>query len=180
MTNCFSTKLQVEFCVCDLAWDDFGFHIANRDGTPRGGDNLTIEDRDDALEWSCPPKLGISPAHSLWPGKAHEDVDDDPSQDVLCLKTNLLNIRKPELALAGVALLALVEACQTGAFQESPDRLIRRTDARAALLFRHVRLRQGQPVDNESQPPRRGIGCRARELEARLLQLLRHKTLEIL
>src|SRR3546814_2752767 len=70
---------------------------------------------------------------------------DDARQHVAGLAALLLDDREPELALAGVALLALVEA-ETDRAEEPLQRLLRRVGARAAPLLADIGLAQRQAV----------------------------------
>src|SRR6185437_5643661 len=69
--------------------------------------------------------------------------------------------REMEVALAGVAGLALIERCETDALEEALDRVGRRADARTAALLGGVRLALGQAFGDQGQPPRRRIGVDA-------------------
>ena len=87
---------------------------------------------------------------------------------------------EPELALAGVALLRLVERGKARALQEALHRLVRRADARAAPFLADIGARRRQAVDHQRQPPRRGEGARLGEREPRRLQPFADQALEIL
>src|SRR3546814_19382626 len=69
-----------------------------------------IEHRQDVMQRPHPAEAVAAPAHRLRPGQLADRFQDDARQHVAGLAALLLDDREPELALAGVALLALVEA----------------------------------------------------------------------
>ena len=86
---------------------------------------------------------------------------------------------EPELALAGVALLRLVERGEAGGLQEALHRLVGRADPRSAPFLADVGPRRRQAVDHQRQPARRGEGTRVLELQPGGLQPVAHQPLEI-
>ena len=86
---------------------------------------------------------------------------------------------EPELGLALLPALAVVEACKAGGLQEALDGPVRRADARALALLGAVRLARRQALDNQRDPARRGEGARGSVRKVRFLQAVQHKALEI-
>src|SRR3546814_7337764 len=90
---------------------------------------------------------------------------DDARQHVAGLAALLLDDREPELALAGVALLALVEA-ETDRAEEPLQRLLRRVGARAAPLLADIGLAQRQAVDRQHQAAWRRLDRKSTRLNS--------------
>src|SRR3546814_12793604 len=86
---------------------------------------------------------------------------DDARQHVAGLAALLLDDREPELALAGVALLALVEA-ETDRAEEPLQRLLRRVGARAAPLLADIGLAQRQRSEERRVGEEWVSTCRSR------------------
>src|SRR5204862_2198857 len=105
---------------------------------------------------------------------------DDAGQNLGSRAALLLDHGEPELALAGVALLGLIDRAEPGALEEALDRLVRCSNARPALFFPDVGARDRQPIDDEGQPSWRRKGARLSEREAGRLQTVAHQPLEIL
>ena len=136
------------------------------------GQHLAVEQRDHRLQRPNPEPRAVAPLHRLRPGQRLHRRIDDAGQHLGRRPALLLQHREPELALAGVALLGLVERGEARALQEALDRLVRRADARAAPLLADIGTRGGQAVDHQCQPPRRREGARVGEAQAGGLQAI--------
>jgi crotonobetainyl-CoA:carnitine CoA-transferase CaiB-like acyl-CoA transferase len=79
---------------------------ARRDFT---AEHLAVEQRHDALQWADPLHRATAPLHRLGPWQRLQGGIDDAGQRVGGRTTLLVDHGKPELTLAGVALLGLVE-----------------------------------------------------------------------
>ena len=155
-----------------------GGALAGGDGEP-AFQHLAVEQRDDGVQRPHPAEGGIRPTHGFRPGQLADHRFHQLRQHLGGGPARLLDHREPEFALAGVALLALVEAGETGGFQEALNRLLRGADPRPALFLADIGLGQGQAVDDQRQPARRRLHAGRGEGQPRRPQLLGGQALEV-
>ncbi len=140
----------------------------------------TVEHREHAMERPDPAEGLVGEPHGFRPGQRRDRLADQRRQLRRRGAARRLHHREPEHALAGVALLALVEAREPRGFEEALDRLLRRSDARALFLLDYLRLLGRQAIDHQREAPRRGEGLRRVVREAGRLQLPGHEPKQIL
>ena len=135
----------------------------------------------DRVQRAHPAEIPRAPAHGLRPGKFPDDRGKDLGDDVDGDAPRFLDQRHVDVALLGVLLdPGLVDRGEPRALEKPGNRLLRRADARAALLLVQVRLARGQAFDGEREPPRRDERSGALVAEPGIDQTLGDDPLEIL
>ena len=142
--------------------------------------HLAVEQRHDGLQRPHPGHGAAAPFHRFGPGQRLHRGVDDAGQGLGGRAALLLQHGEPELALAGVALLRLVERGEACCLQEALDRLVGRADARAASFLADIGARRRQAIDHQRQPARRRERARVGEGDTRRLQSVADESLEIL
>ena len=141
--------------------------------------HLAVEQRHDGLQRAHPGHGAAAPLHRLGPGQRLHGGVDDARQRLGGRPALLGDHGEPELALAGVALLRLVERGEARRLQEALHRLLGRADPRSAPFLADVGPRRRQAIDHQRQPPRRCEGPRVLEVQPGGLQPVAHQPLEI-
>jgi sulfur-oxidizing protein SoxX len=123
------------------------------------------------LQRAHPLHRAAAPLHRPGPGQRLHRRVDHAGQHIGGRPTLLLDNSEPELALAGVALLGLVERGKARALQESLDRIVRRIVANRNVGL--CLLCHGAPIPEERfqgtlAPSLAGAGSRATPGQLRL------------
>ena len=96
-----------------------------------------------------------APAHGFRPGEGLDHLAQDFGDHIDGGAAGLLDHRDVKVALLVGLHLRFADRCQPRGLEKARDRILRRADARALLLFAHVGLAVRHAVHRKRQPPRR-------------------------
>ena len=119
---------------------------------------LRSEGREDGMQRPHPgERAGLrrrrAPAHRFRPGKAFDDGRQNLADHVDRGAARLLDHRDIKVALLVRLHFGVGDRFQSGGFEKSGDRLLRRADPRALLLLAQIGLSHRHAVHGERQPP---------------------------
>ena len=143
------------------------------------GQRFAGEDGQHAAQRAYIAHRRIAPAHGLGPGETVHRVRHDFRQHIPRRPARHASHGEPELGLALLPALALVEAREARRLEEALNGAVRRADARALALLGAVRLALRQALDDERDPARRGEGARGPVRQIRFLEAVQHQAFEI-
>ena len=115
---------------------------------------------DDGMQRTHPGQPATAPAHLLRPGKGAHDIRHDLADHFDSRAARLFDHGQIEVALLVRLDLRFINRLQSRALEEAGDGAFRRADARALLLFPHIRLLCRNALHRESEPARghEGLG----------------------
>ena len=143
-------------------------------------DHIAIEQAEDALQRAHPAQLAAAPAHGFRPVEAANDLRHELCKDVFQRAARDLAQGDVKVSLFRVAAhFGLLDGGQPRPAQEAFNGLVRCTDFRALLLFRHIRRFRRQAGHGHRQAARARQRGDLFDLDAGLFQALDQRVPEV-
>ena len=125
-------------------------------GSSVSGPNVATIECSGRTQLSAPGSFELrAPAHGFRPGKGLDHLAQDFGDHIDGGAARLFDHGDVKVALLVGLHLRFADRCQPRGLEKARDRILRRADARALLLFAHVGLAVRHAVHRKRQPPRR-------------------------